>query len=104
RRRSKIFVWRDPDERCSLPYCWLRWSVLSCILAANPLVADEGLWLFNNVPKAQLKQRYGFELGDEWLEHLRMSSVRFNNGGSGSFVSANGLVMTNHYVAAYCLQ
>ena len=91
-------------ERYSLPYCWLRWSVLSCILAANPLVADEGLWLFNNVPKAQLKQRYGFEPGDEWLEHLRMSSVRFNNGGSGSFVSANGLVMTNHHVAADCLQ
>lgn len=91
-------------ERYSLLYRWLRCSLLSYILVANSLLADEGMWVFNNVPKAQLKQRYGFEPGDEWLEHLRMSSVRFNNGGSGSFVSANGLVMTNHHVAADCLQ
>src|SRR5438093_1190715 len=82
----------------------LRRSVLVCLLATNSLLADEGIWMFNNIPKAQLKQRYGFELGDDWLEHLRLSSVRFNNGGSGSFVSSNGLVMTNHHVAADCLQ
>jgi hypothetical protein len=67
-------------------------------------MADEGMWPFNTVPKVVLKQRYGFEPSDAWLEHVRLSSVRFNNGGSGSFVSANGLVMTNHHIASDCIQ
>jgi len=66
--------------------------------------ADEGMWLFNNPPREQLAERYGFELNDEWLEHLRKSAVRFNNGGSGSLVSPEGLVMTNHHVARDILQ
>jgi S1-C subfamily serine protease len=61
--------------------------------------ADEGMWLFNNPPRAQLK-KYGFDPTDKWLDHVRLSSVRFNSGGSGSFVSPNGLVMTNHHVGA----
>ena len=64
---------------------------------------DEGMWLFNNPPRAQLKQRYNFEPTDAWLNHLQKSSVRFNSGGSGSFVSPNGLVKTNHHVAAHDL-
>ncbi len=65
--------------------------------------ADEGMWLFNQPPRALLKERYGFDPTDEWLTHLQKSAVRFNNGGSGSFVSAEGLVMTNHHVGADCL-
>jgi hypothetical protein len=61
--------------------------------------ADEGMWTFNNVPKAEIKKRYGFDITDEWLKHVQLSSVRFNNGGSGSFVSPDGLVMTNHHIA-----
>ena len=81
------------------------WSFIFCLVLQCPLLmADEGMWPFNSVPKAQLKQRYGFDPSDSWLEHLRLSSVRFNNGGSGSFVSANGLVMTNHHVASDCIQ
>jgi hypothetical protein len=66
--------------------------------------ADEGMWLFNQPPRKQLKEKYGFDPSDQWLEHLQKSAVRFNSGGSGSFVSADGLVMTNHHVGADCLQ
>ncbi len=66
--------------------------------------ADEGMWLYNAPPKDKIKAKYGFELTQEWLDHVRLSSVRFNNGGSGSFVSADGLTFTNHHVGAGCVQ
>lgn len=63
-----------------------------------PALADEGMWTFNNVPRAEIKKKYGFEITDEWLKNVRLASVRFNNGGSGSFVSPNGLVLTNYHI------
>src|SRR5258707_8333790 len=60
--------------------------------------ADEGMWTFNNVPRADIKKKYGFDITDEWLKKVQLASVRFNNGGSGSFVSPNGLVLTNYHI------
>jgi hypothetical protein len=75
---------------------------LLCGLAAFS-TADEGMWLFNKAPKDQIKKDHNFVVTDPWLDHLRLSSVRFNSG-SGSFVSADGLTFTNHHVGRACLQ
>jgi hypothetical protein len=78
---------------------------ITCLIAfATAATADEGMWLFNAPPRKQLKAKYNFEPTPQWLEHLQKASVRFNSGGSGSFVSANGLVITNHHVGADTLQ
>src|SRR5205809_4685243 len=74
------------------------------VAALSPALADEGMWLFNNPPLKQLKEKYHFEPTPQWLEHLQKSSVRFNSGGSGSFVSSNGLAITNHHVGLDTLQ
>ena len=65
-----------------------------------PLKADEGMWLYNQLPLQHLKEKYGFEAPEKWRDHLMKASVRFNSGGSGSFISKNGLVLTNHHVGA----
>jgi hypothetical protein len=66
--------------------------------------ADEGIWLFNQPPRQLLQNRYQFDATDAWLGHLQKSSVRFNSGGSGSFVSEDGLLISNHHVGADALQ
>jgi len=76
---------------------------LAVLAAAQPGRADEGMWLLNRFPKEELKKKYGVNLTGGFLEHLQMSSVRFNSGGSGSFVSPNGLLFTNHHVGAECI-
>lgn len=78
--------------------------VLFSLLAAAPTVADEGMWPYNRIPADQVEQAHGVELDGELLHRLQRASVRFNNGGSGSFVSPSGLAMTNHHVAADCIE
>jgi Peptidase S46 len=73
-------------------------------LTSSLAFADEGMWLYNAFPSDRVQKQYGFSPTKEWLDHLRLSSVRFNNGGSGSFVSADGLAFTNHHVGADCIQ
>ncbi len=82
-----------------------RWLLCACVALslAGLAVADEGMWLFNHPPTQKIKAKYNFTLTPQWLDHTRLSSVRFNNGGSGSFVSADGLTFTNHHVAQTCL-
>ena len=75
------------------------------LMAAAPLIrAEEGMWTFDNPPLKLLKAKYNFTPTQAWLDHLRLSSVRLNDGGSGSFVSPNGLLLTNHHVARGQLQ
>jgi len=79
-------------------------AVALWLAAGVMLHADEGMWTFDNPPLKLLKARYNFTPTQAWLDHLRLSSVRLNDGGSGSFVSPNGLLLTNHHVARGQLQ
>ena len=78
--------------------------ILIFALATPLALADEGMWLYNAFPGDRVQKQYGFLPTQKWLDHLRLSSVRFNNGGSGSFVSADGLAFTNHHVGADCIE
>jgi hypothetical protein len=80
----------------------LRWllSVALLLIPLSPLRADEGMWLFSRPPRELLQKKYDFTLTDSWLANVQKASVRFNNGGSGGFVSPDGLVVTNHHIGA----
>src|SRR5512144_1918767 len=82
----------------------LSFVLLACLLAVSRPSADEGMWTFDNPPRKLWKERYNFEPSDQWLDHVRLASVRLNDGGSGGFVSPDGLLITNQHVAAGQLQ
>lgn len=68
------------------------------------ILSDEGMWTLDNLPLDLLESKYKFKPGKLFLQNIQLSSVRFNDGGSGSFVSQEGLVLTNHHVAMGQLQ
>jgi hypothetical protein len=81
-------------------------ATVSALLLLSSLAcpADEGMWLYSAPPRRRLAEKYQFEPSDAWLEHLRLSSVRFNTGGSAEFVSEDGLLLSNHHVGRGSLQ
>ena len=82
----------------------LAFVALGATFPASMARPDEGMWLFDGLPLQVLKEKHNFEPTKDWLDHVRLGSVRFDTGGSGSFVSPNGLVMTNHHVALTTIQ
>src|SRR5689334_7900858 len=76
----------------------------SALLGSAICHAEEGMWTFDNPPVQQLHKKYSFSPTPEWLDHVRLACVRLNDGGSGSFVSPHGLLLTNHHVALGQLQ
>ncbi|MDP9175389.1 MAG: S46 family peptidase [Planctomycetota bacterium] len=84
----------------------MKWflPMVALMALASMARADEGMWLFNQPPRQVLHDQYQFDITDAWLEHLQKSSIRFNSGGSGSFVSEDGLCISNHHVGADALQ
>jgi Peptidase S46 len=72
--------------------------------AAPKMAVDEGMWLLNDFPSKRVAEQHGFEPTQAWLDHVRLSSVRLAGGCSGSIVSPDGLVMTNHHCAHECIQ
>ena len=78
--------------------------LLLLAVAAAPALADEGMWPYNRLPFEQLERFYKFKPDEAFRDRLQHASARLNNGGSGSFVTPDGLVMTNHHVAADCIE
>ena len=81
-----------------------RFLVMVCMVAMGVgLTADEGMWTFNNVPRDSIASKYNVTLTNQWLQHVQQSVVRLESGCTGSFVSADGLILTNHHCSAECL-
>jgi len=72
-------------------------------LATLPAAADEGMWTFDNPPRDAIQQKYGVTLDTAWLDRVRLATVRLDGGCTGSFISGEGLVLTNHHCAEDCI-
>lgn len=83
-----------------LPFSTAALLAAALLATAGAARADEGMWLLNKLPRERLKTTYDFEPTDAWATHVQRSCIRVGTGGSASFVSPNGLLMTNHHVAS----
>lgn len=81
----------------------MRSIALALLFIPSLALADEGMWPFNMVPTEKIKKEHGVDISKQWLDHLRLSSARLSSGGSSSFVSSKGLLLTNHHVASDCI-
>src|SRR5579871_6495052 len=91
-------------QKLNLRLSFVAFASCGLLLTGLPSFADEGMWTFDNPPVKQLEEKYHFTPTQQWLDHVRLSCVRLNDGGSGSFVSPHGLLLTNHHVARGQLQ
>jgi hypothetical protein len=81
-----------------------RWILVIAATALSAVViADEGMWTLDNFPRQAVMQKYNVQIGDDWLQRLQRSVVRLETGCTGSFVSPDGLVLTNHHCAQSCI-
>src|ERR1700761_2419185 len=76
----------------------------ACTLSGTVALADEGMWTFDNFPSATVKAKYGVDVDQAWLDHVRGAAVRLSVGCSASVVSGQGLVLTNHHCVRDCAQ
>jgi len=82
----------------------IRFAFIALLLAvASQALADEGMWTVDNFPGAAVKQKYHVDIDDAWLKRVRLSIARLEGGCTGSFISGDGLVLTNHHCAMDCL-
>jgi Peptidase S46 len=79
-------------------------KTLFLLLLVVPLLAEEGMWTFDNFPAQAVKEKYGFEPTQQWLDKVRLASIRYGQSCSASIVSPNGLVMTNHHCVYPCVE
>ncbi len=80
-------------------------SVLAALgLPGDPAQADEGMWTLTDLPRARLEKKYGFAPSEQWVRHVQLSSLRVGGGCSASFVSPQGLMMTNHHCSMGCFE
>ena len=77
---------------------------LATLLAAGPALADEGMWTFDAFPAARMQAAYGWAPDQAWLNRVQAATVRLTGGCSASFVSGEGLILTNHHCVAQCAQ
>jgi len=78
--------------------------ILVCLVGAKAARADEGMWTFDNFPSKTVGEKYGFTPTQDWLDHVRLASLRIAGGCSASFISPQGLVMTNHHCVVDCVE
>ena len=78
--------------------------IAACLMLTHVMQAEEGMWTFDKFPSKTLSAKYGFMPSQAWLDHVRLSSLRIAGGCSASFVSPQGLVMTNHHCVLECVQ
>jgi hypothetical protein len=78
--------------------------MMACLALTTAIEADEGMWTFDNFPSKAVAAKYGFTPSQAWLDHVRLASLRIAGGCSASFISPQGLVMTNHHCVLECVE